>query len=144
MTTTRSGWIDSTVQTTHAWLHDIMLRMGWSDEEKAYHALRVVLHALRDRLGVNEVAHLAAQLPLLVRGVYYEGWHPSGKPLKEHRPEFLFHIEEAFRYDEVANSEKICHAVLGTIKKHITKGEVEKVLASLPPDVRTLWPQEVH
>jgi hypothetical protein len=27
--------------------------------------------------------HLGAQLPLLVRGIYYEGWHMAGKPTRE-------------------------------------------------------------
>jgi uncharacterized protein (DUF2267 family) len=31
-----------------------------------------VLHALRDRLTVEEASDLAAQLPMLIRGLYYE------------------------------------------------------------------------
>src|SRR6185312_14880455 len=85
----------STVEKSYSWLHDLMTELGWQDPHRAYRALRAVLHTLRDRLTVDEVAQLGAQLPMLIRGLYYEGWDPSGKPLRErHREQFLAHIEQ--------------------------------------------------
>lgn len=69
------------------WLKDMMHELGTDDPRLAYHALSAALHALRDRLGVNEAAQLAAQLPLLVRGLFYEGWHPASTPVRLRRPE---------------------------------------------------------
>jgi uncharacterized protein (DUF2267 family) len=64
--------------------------LGWPNRHKAYLALRATLHALRDRLTVEEVAQLGAQLPTLIRGFYYEGWDPTGKPLRvRHKEQFL-------------------------------------------------------
>jgi uncharacterized protein (DUF2267 family) len=51
---------DSTMQTTNIWLNDIRERLGWQESYRAYHALRAVLHALRDRLTVEQAAALAA------------------------------------------------------------------------------------
>ena len=74
---------DKTVQTTNAWLKEIMEATGL-DRRRAYRVLAAVLHALRDRLTVDEVAQLGAQLPILVRGLYYDQWHhPSGKPERQ-------------------------------------------------------------
>ena len=47
--------------------------LGTDDRQDAYRAVRGVLHTLRDRLPVEESAQLAAQLPTLLRGVFYEG-----------------------------------------------------------------------
>src|SRR6202047_2950090 len=81
---------DKTVHTTNAWLKEIMEATGL-DRRRAYRALAAVLHALRDRLTVDEVAQLGAQLPILVRGLYYDQWHHSaGKPDRlRHKEEFL-------------------------------------------------------
>lgn len=132
---------DSTVQTTNIWLNDILERLGWQDRYRAYHALRAVLHAVRDRLPVDHAAALAAQLPMLVRGFYYEGWHPHGKPVKErHKQEFLAHIAAAFRDDPDVDPERVTRTVLQVLAKHVTTGEIEAVKHSLPAEIRDLWP----
>jgi uncharacterized protein (DUF2267 family) len=140
MTQTGLAPFDSTLQTTNVWLNDILERLGWEDRHRAYHALRAVLHALRDRLPVDQAAALAAQLPMLVRGFYYEGWHPHGKPVKErHREEFLAHIAAAFREDPEVDPERVTRAVLQVLSKHVTGGEIEAVKRSLPTELRSLW-----
>jgi uncharacterized protein (DUF2267 family) len=129
---------DSTIHTTNVWLGDVMERLGTADRHQAYQALRAVLHALRDRLTVEAAAALGAQLPMLVRGFYYEGWHPHGKPLKQHREEFLAHI--AAECPAVGRGpEQVAKTVFRTIARHVTEGEIEKVKQSLPADLRELW-----
>jgi uncharacterized protein (DUF2267 family) len=131
--------LEHCVQSTQIWLNDIMHHLGWNDPERALRALRVVLHALRDRLGVDEVAHLGAQLPQLVRGVYYEGWHPAGKPFRMHREEFLDTIQSGLCNDPVLESLDVARAVLKTLSQHISPGEFKKILGCLPNDLRDLW-----
>ena len=140
MTQTSLAPFESTLQTTNIWLNDVLGLLGWQEHHRAYHALRAVLHALRDRLPVDQAAALAAQLPMLVRGFYYEGWHPHGKPVKErHKEEFLAHITEAFREDPLVDPEEIVQAVFQVLSKHITRGEIERVKQSLPTEIRSLW-----
>jgi uncharacterized protein (DUF2267 family) len=144
MSTTGLEVFDTTVQTTHGWLNDVMHELGWEDERpRAYQALRAVLHALRDRLTVEEALDLGAQLPLLIRGFYYEGWKLTNKPLKErHREEFLAHIKHAFRNDERMDPEQIARGVFRVLVRRISAGEIEDVKQVLPAELRELWAPE--
>ena len=140
MSTTGIPSFDSTLQKTNQWLAELMQELGWEDRHKAYHALRAVLHALRDRLPVNAAAHLAAQLPMLVRGIYYECWHPAGTPTQEYsQDEFLAHVTESFRNDPNTDSKAVTQAVFHVMARHVTEGEVAKVKRSLPKGIRQLW-----
>lgn len=130
-----------TLQTTHLWLKELAEELRCDDQHRAYLALKATLHALRDRLTVEEAVQLGAQLPLLIRGLYYEGWTPTGKPLKErHKREFLAHIEQAFRREEDVDAEQVARAVFRVLSRRITAGEIEDVKHILPPELRELWP----
>ncbi len=131
---------ETTLDVTNAWIDDLLERLEWEEPYRAYHALRAVLHALRDRLPVEQAAALAAQLPMLVRGFYYEGWHPHGKPLKErHKEAFLAHVRAAFRNGGCPDAERVTRAVFGVLAKHVSPGEVEAVKSCLPGELRALW-----
>jgi uncharacterized protein (DUF2267 family) len=132
---------DTTIQKTNSWLNDLMQIMDWSDRHRAYLALRATLHALRDRLTVEEVAQFGAQLPMLIRGFYYEGWDPTGKPVKErHKEQFLARIEQQFRGDASIDPEEIVRVVFAVIASRVTDGEIEDVKHILPTEIRELWP----
>jgi uncharacterized protein (DUF2267 family) len=135
----------STLQTTNVWLSGVMDRLNWQDRQRAYHALGAVLHALRDRLGVDQAAALGAQLPLLVRGLYYEGWHPHGKPLKDRKKEdLLAHVRQAFPGVPLPDLEDVARAVFHVLAQHVTPGAVEHVKNALPADIRALWSEEAR
>lgn len=133
---------DASLQKTQIWLNDLMSELGWADKpENASLALRTALHALRDRLPVEDAVHLGAQLPILIRGVYYEGWKLSGKPVKErHKSDFLDHIAAVFRDDDRVDPQKVMRAVFKVLARHISEGEIEKVKHLLPKTLQELWP----
>ena len=133
---------DTTLQKTQVWLNDLTSELDWENKpQKAYMALRTVLHALRDRLTVEEAVQLGAQLPMLVRGFYFEGWTLKGKPHKErHKADFLDHIKKAFKNDVTVNPQQICRAVFRVLVRHTSKGEIEDVKHMLPKELRELWP----
>lgn len=134
--------IDTTVQKTYEWLGDIRNELHVEDSQTAYHALSSVLHTLRDRLAPEEVAGLGAQLPMLVRGIFYDAWHPANKPLKiRGKEEFLKLVQERFGSIAQIQPERLVHAVLAVVEKHISHGEVQHIQATLPKGIRDLWPQ---
>jgi uncharacterized protein (DUF2267 family) len=141
MTTTSFHVFEKTVQKSYAWLNDLMTELGWQDRHHAYVALRVTLHALRDQLTVDEAVHLGAQFPMLIRGLYYEGWVPSRVPRRErHLDEFLDPLEDAFAGTEAVDVEEVARAVFLLLSRRISEGEIEDVRHVLPPQLRGLWP----
>ena len=115
--------------------------MSLEDRQQAYHVLRATLHALRDRLTVAEAVDLGAQLPMLVRGLYYEGWTPNGKPLKERKKEeFLAHIAAALSESPGIYPEGVAWGVFKVLERHVSAGEIGDVKSILPAEIRALWP----
>jgi uncharacterized protein (DUF2267 family) len=133
---------DTTVEKTNLVLKEIMEAYGWPRErrQQAYDALRVVLHALRDRLTVEEAADLGAQLPMLIRGLYYEGWKPAKVPMKMSKQEFVDRVRREFTYDIEGGIETLVQRVMHALRRYVTEGEWEEVRSSMPKDLRALVP----
>jgi uncharacterized protein (DUF2267 family) len=139
--TTGLDTFDKTVQESNLWLKDLMERLGTYDRHHAYSSLRAVLHSLRDRVGAENAAHLGAQLPMLLRGLFYEGWDPTGKPSKErHEAEFLARVAQELPRAEEGEVERAVFAVFDVLSKHIDRGSAVKLAAILPQELRKFWP----
>jgi uncharacterized protein (DUF2267 family) len=142
MAQTRLATFDTTLERTNHVLKEIERAYGWPKERRnqAYDALRAVLHAVRDRLPVEETAQLAAQLPMLVRGIYYEGWDPSRVPVKMDREAFLDRVRREFPFEIDGGIERLTQTVLAALRQHITDGEWEDVKANFPKDLAGVLP----
>ncbi len=133
---------DHTVHVTNIWLRDLMDELDWDDRQRAYQALRAVLHTLRDRLPTAEVLHLGAQMPMLVRGFYFEGWRIKETPSRERSVEqFLDHVSEGCACECDGEAEEIVEAVFAILSERVSEGEIEDVKLALPAGVRKLWPK---
>jgi len=139
MQSTGVSALDTTIQKTNIWLKEVMDELGSDNRHRAYLALRSVLHSLRDRLTVEEATDLGAQLPMLVRGLYYDAWNPSGKPVKFDKDEFLSSIREQFAAEPQVEADKITRAVFRTLDKHVANGEIEDIMATLPRELKEFW-----
>lgn len=131
---------EKTQQKTGHWIECIAQDMGSTDMERSYHILRSVLHAVRDRLPPNDAIHLAAQMPMLVRGFYYEGWHPSDKPEQyRHKQDFLKHLARDVPNLDPTQRERAASAVFSVLSRELSSGEIEQVRHALPAEVREIW-----
>ena len=143
MSTSGLEILDTSVQKTNIWLKDLMERLETADRHQAYIALKVTLHALRDRLSIEEAAQLGAQLPMIVRGLYYEGWRPAGKRERASSWEsFMKPIYLAVCQDGSWTPEEVASAVFDVLSCHVSGGEIDDVVGQLPRDIRSLWPKQ--
>jgi uncharacterized protein (DUF2267 family) len=129
---------DKTLQTTHIWLNEIQAELG-PDRQLAWKVLSVVLHKLRDRLPVPLAVHLGAELPLLVRGVYYDQFQPSKQPTDWDRDEFVAEVQQGLTDIRPVNAQQAISAVLAVLSHHMPRGQIEKVKNALPENLRQSW-----
>ncbi len=129
------------VQQLQEWLKELRDNGGLTDEAEAYSVLRAVLHQLRDRLTLGEAVNLGQQLPLIVRGIYYESWRPAHAPEKVRtKVAFLDHVALRLRPHRV-DPEPAVRDVFMLLAHHCDPGEIADVIAQMPDELKMLWPQ---
>lgn len=131
--------IDRNVEKAHIWLDEVAGQLGVDDHRHAHRVLRAYLHALRDRLTVDEAAQLAAQLPDLIRGIYYEGWKPSSTPVRYRGfAEFLDRVATDAQLDGETAASYAVSAAAGVLRRHVSAGEIDDIRAQLPEDLHPI------
>ena len=107
------------------------------DRGFAYRTLRAWLHGLRDELTVEVCAHFAAQLPEVLRGIYYEGWDPSQVPVDHDLDAYVprFAREAQVRPTEVRH---VASTVTAALHQHLSGAQLTTALAQLPQRLREL------
>jgi uncharacterized protein (DUF2267 family) len=132
------------VEESYRWINEIAIALG--DENRpdvAYHALRGVLFALRNRMVPVEVFQLSAQLPLHIRGIFFEGYNLKDKPQKYHTSDFLEFIENELGPKNPHDPRKAFEAVLKTLYNHVSLGELRDIYATMPKDLQEMWDEAV-
>lgn len=140
MSATGLDVFDKTLQTTNIWLDEIMDQIG-PDRQTAWKVLSAVLHKLRDRLEPDLSAHFGAQLPLLVRGVYYDLYEPSKQPSNINTAEeFVSEVGKWLSDTRLVDPKEAIATVFGLLNRHVSAGQVENVRQAMPRSIRSLWP----
>ena len=130
--------IEASTQKTHEWIASIAAA-AYMEKRDAYKVLRAVLQTMRDRLPMNDAVHFAAQLPMFLRGLFFEGWQPSNVPIAMSREEFLQAVSEKIVTDHAVDPLRITQIVFSVIMSHVGAGEMEKIKHCFPKDMQTLW-----
>lgn len=134
---------DTTVQETNRWLAKVQAMLPASTRQQAYAATRAVLHELRDRLPMEAVLGLSAQLPMLLRGVFLEGWRPVEGPTNIRAPlAFCEAVAGRLPPDFPRASDVIVRAVLAVLADRLDPGETDKIIRHLPEPLSALWPAD--
>lgn len=132
--------IDTAVHEANAWVNEVNDRTDWDNKQRSYRLLRQVLHVIRDHLSVDDAAQLGAQLPTLIRGIYYEGWNPSKTPVVERKAEdFINRVQGAFETDPMGDAEQAIAAVVNVLDAHVSHGEMDNVKSKFTKNVRALF-----
>jgi uncharacterized protein (DUF2267 family) len=130
---------DKTLETTHAWLNEIMKDLG-PDRQVAWKVLSVVLRKLRDRLPIGLAAHLGAQLPILIRGIYYDQFEPGKLPTAcDSHEEFVAEVAEWLTDIRPVDPDAAVRSVFKVLSHHVDPGQITKVREALPKSLRQTW-----
>jgi len=142
-TTTGVKNLDNSIDLTNVWLRDILSQLKWQSKDSAYQALRGTLHAIRDRLPAEEAVDLASQLPLIIKGMYYDGWTLRDKPEKFKKEEFARRVHAQFEFDDNVNPAEVIRAVLRVMYRHMGEGELRDVKFNMPKEIQEWFPEEI-
>jgi uncharacterized protein (DUF2267 family) len=134
------GSVDSVERTVHKaneWMNELTHEMGIENRETAWRVLRGYLQVLRDRLTIDEGAQLAAQLPQLLRGAFYEGFDPGHQPAEvRDRDDFLALLAERAELGSQDEAATAAAAATRVLRNHITGGEFDDILSEMPAEIR--------
>jgi uncharacterized protein (DUF2267 family) len=138
---------DATIQRSNTWIKELMQELNSSDHRKTYLAFRSVLHGLRDHLPISDAIYVGEQLPMLIRGLYFEHWEPAGKPLPlRTRGDFVAVVSNYMVRDgdSDANPEAVVRAVFRLLDRKSTDGEIEDLQHVMPLALLDLWPPSLR
>ncbi|MCW5748073.1 MAG: DUF2267 domain-containing protein [Alphaproteobacteria bacterium] len=132
--------LDGAIRATEYWVDDLRQRLGWHDRSRSLTVLLAALHGVRDSLPRNEAIFLGAQLPPLLRGLYYEGWHPGPHAAGKSRAALLDRIHDSVHRDPGVDAEQVAHAVFALLAARLPPAELEDAKAATPATLHGLWP----
>jgi uncharacterized protein (DUF2267 family) len=119
-----------------AWLDRLAAELAES-RAGAYRVMSAVLHALRDKLSVAQGAELAAELPIVVKGMFYDDWDPTLVPSREHRSAaFIDRVRSAGGLRDDTHAVLAIERVGRLLRSEIGAAALDRVASSLPDDVR--------
>ncbi|MFP4403379.1 MAG: DUF2267 domain-containing protein [Candidatus Woesearchaeota archaeon] len=138
MTISHISSVEKGVHDFNIWIKEIKYELKCTYNQ-AYIALYGTMHTLRDRLTIENLTHLGAQLPLIIKGIYYNNWTPKDNPKKLDKMTFISRVHSYFNNDPKINPENVIQTIFYVMQKHIDQGEINNIKATLPPEIENLF-----
>lgn len=116
------------------------------DLDRALRILTAFFHTLRDNITAEESMHFVAQLPMLLKAIYVDGWKLAHKSGGGHTLA-AFLDEVRIKCGTSAGSDLgsdhraaiTLQNVLGVLRNYISEGELEDIRAQLPEEIASLF-----
>ena len=140
MSDTQIPALDHTVQQTNLWLKKLVDAHHFEDRHQAYNALRAVIQTLRDQLTVEQAVHLSAQLPMLVRGIFFEGYHLGADRKAPHPAQFESQVADRLPPNFPRGPRAVTTTIFELLSSELDPGLIAKLIDELPVPLRSLWP----
>jgi uncharacterized protein (DUF2267 family) len=132
-------------QHANEFLKEIAVELGDAqDKNRASRVMRSVFHALRDVITPEESLHMISQLPILIKGIYVDGWKVSQPARTRSMDEFIALLQRKgdrpdVDFPDVDTAIHGVQCVLAVVQRHISAGEVEDIINQFPSELRLLW-----
>lgn len=121
------------------WVNELARDLCLS-EPSACPPLGSVLHTVRDWLSQAEMADFSTHLPVLFRGIHFEGWNPSAPARERNKRDFVLSVSDNLGYDEEIDFDVAINTLFKLRDRHISHGEIVQVRNSMKKSLRKLWP----
>lgn len=115
-------------------IYEVMEALNTTNGPKAGRITRAVLHAIRDRIPPIDAIQLGQQLPMAIKGIYFDQYSITGKPVViRNKKRFLNFIKDHdgvsanrdfLSYEEVVDA---LQAVFLVLENHISPGQVHQL-----------------
>lgn len=132
----------STLQASLHWVGEYARSLGRDHPPLAYRCLRAALHVLRDRLPAADAVALSAELPMLLRGAYFEGYDLRRAPDVVSTPDELYLcVARELGGERAAPPDDVMSALFGLLNARVDAEVIEALRSVLPDALRPLWPE---
>lgn len=119
-------------------INRLQSNLGVNDRDHAARILRSTFRVIRNHLSVEESFQLIAQLPMVLKAVYVEGWKLTDHKRITNLDEFFIEIiqeEGHSSWRDFSSKNEVLdsvRAVLQTLREYVSKQEMDQALATLP------------
>ena len=133
-------------------VNKVAIRLGDAENrDRAGRVVRAVLHALRNRITLEESLQLLSQLPMAIKSIYVDGWKlhhdiPRIKTIEDLCEEVMKEDGLAVWRDfsSVDEARVAIEAVMKTLADYVTAGELHDVINLMPKEIKQHFMVWVH
>jgi uncharacterized protein (DUF2267 family) len=126
-------------------LNTVAQELNTDDNNKAGRIFRAVLHAIRDRLPVNDAVHFSAALPIIWKGIYFDQYDPTIVPITiRSREDWINYIRSKNAFaanNDFQQDNEITDAfkgVFAALQKRMPEGQLQQVRDALSQEIQEL------